>query len=399
MVNGDYLIIDGSMGEGGGSILRLSAGFSVLFRRPIIVKNIRANRTKPGLRLQHMLGLQALRDLTNGTLKGDFVGSTQIKFVPGPISKDHLDIHIRTAGSIALLSQTLQNAAILSESIDKLTINMIGGGTFGLGAPDPYYLNNVTYMYFEKMGYSCKLTDIKDGFYPKGGAAATLVINPIKNPHKDLKPLSLHLGVNNSLAGTIKEKKINIKSISGFIVVSKNLENAKVGERILKSIINNLRKKRVLEDITATSNLNYNSIVKIKIKYINSLNPGVGLSIWANFDNDVIVSSGTLLGKRGLKSEILGEMAVNSLMEQLAPGINMDTYLSDQIIPLLYLYSEFSDYASSEPIEIRVAKVTKHMKTNIDLLNRFKEKKYLLKEEKISLKNGEKKSIWKFSYL
>jgi len=47
----EYIEIDGSFGEGGGSILRLSAGYSVLFNQPIIISNIRANRPTPGLRL------------------------------------------------------------------------------------------------------------------------------------------------------------------------------------------------------------------------------------------------------------------------------------------------------------------------------------------------------------
>ena len=60
MNNNNYLEIDGSLGEGGGAILRLSAAYSVLFKIPITIKNIRANRPKPGLRLQHLLGLKTL---------------------------------------------------------------------------------------------------------------------------------------------------------------------------------------------------------------------------------------------------------------------------------------------------------------------------------------------------
>ena len=66
----DILSIDGTLGEGGGSILRLAAGFSVLFNTPIHLQNIRANRNPPGLRLQHQLGLESLQKLSNGQLLG-----------------------------------------------------------------------------------------------------------------------------------------------------------------------------------------------------------------------------------------------------------------------------------------------------------------------------------------
>ena len=63
MTKGNILEIDGSFGEGGGAILRIAAGFSYLFNQPIQIKNIRANRPKPGLRMQHLMGLKALTEL------------------------------------------------------------------------------------------------------------------------------------------------------------------------------------------------------------------------------------------------------------------------------------------------------------------------------------------------
>ena len=64
MTTHQYLEIDGSLGEGGGAIVRIGAGFSILFKRPIRIKNIRANRPKPGLRMQHFIGLKTLSELT-----------------------------------------------------------------------------------------------------------------------------------------------------------------------------------------------------------------------------------------------------------------------------------------------------------------------------------------------
>ena len=50
--------IDGSIGEGGGQILRTSVALSALTLKPIIVKNIRAKRDKPGLRNQHVTAIK-----------------------------------------------------------------------------------------------------------------------------------------------------------------------------------------------------------------------------------------------------------------------------------------------------------------------------------------------------
>jgi len=47
-------IIDGSQGEGGGQVLRISSALSAILGLPIKINNIRAGRSKPGLRPQHL---------------------------------------------------------------------------------------------------------------------------------------------------------------------------------------------------------------------------------------------------------------------------------------------------------------------------------------------------------
>ena len=274
----DYLSIDGTMGEGGGSITRLAAGFSILFNQPIHLWNIRANRNPPGLRLQHQLGLESLQKLSNGELSSIDVGTTDLKFIPGVEGRTNLDVKIRTAGSIALLSQTIQTAFIQSNRVKSIKINYIGGGTFGMGAPDPYYLNNVAYHLFSQMGYKCHIDIQKNGYYPKGGAMASLTIEPVQNV-SDLKSLVI-------------KKKGELLEVGGIIVCSENLKKPQVAERIQKSIKENLRKHPYFSKVSESK-------FNIKTIYEKTLNPGVGLSIWGKFDH-TIIGTGTILGKRGV---------------------------------------------------------------------------------------------------
>jgi RNA 3'-terminal phosphate cyclase (ATP) len=48
------VIIDGSMGEGGGQVLRTSLALSLVTGRSLRIKNIRAGRKQPGLLRQHL---------------------------------------------------------------------------------------------------------------------------------------------------------------------------------------------------------------------------------------------------------------------------------------------------------------------------------------------------------
>ena len=53
-------VIDGSQGEGGGSILRLATALALINHEQIKIVNIRKKRANPGLRSQHLFALKAL---------------------------------------------------------------------------------------------------------------------------------------------------------------------------------------------------------------------------------------------------------------------------------------------------------------------------------------------------
>ena len=54
------LTIDGSYGEGGGQILRSALTLSALLGWPVRLEKIRARRRQPGLRPQHLRGIEAV---------------------------------------------------------------------------------------------------------------------------------------------------------------------------------------------------------------------------------------------------------------------------------------------------------------------------------------------------
>ena len=53
--------IDGSDGEGGGQIFRLSIGLSAVTGLPVVNHSVRANRSKPGLAPQHLACIRSVQ--------------------------------------------------------------------------------------------------------------------------------------------------------------------------------------------------------------------------------------------------------------------------------------------------------------------------------------------------
>ncbi|MBW2072631.1 MAG: hypothetical protein JRI89_15435 [Deltaproteobacteria bacterium] len=60
MYLGKSIVIDGSYGEGGGQIVRTSLALAAMSGQRCRITNVRANRSKPGLRPQHLTAVSCL---------------------------------------------------------------------------------------------------------------------------------------------------------------------------------------------------------------------------------------------------------------------------------------------------------------------------------------------------
>ena len=95
------IVIDGSMGEGGGQILRSALTLSLVTGKTIRITDIRAGRKKPGLRPQHLAAARAAAAIGQARLTGDALGSRELTFEPGGVKGGENRFEVRTAGSTA----------------------------------------------------------------------------------------------------------------------------------------------------------------------------------------------------------------------------------------------------------------------------------------------------------
>ena len=152
--------IDGSYGEGGGQILRTSLMLSAITKKPFRIFNIRKKRKKPGLMHSHLNTLNAIAEITNAKVIGNYLNSTEVEFYPNEVENKFLKINIGTAGSITLLLQAL---------IPVVKKIRVIGGTDVPFSPTTDYFSHVFLSILNKFGIKTKLKIIKRGFYPKGG--------------------------------------------------------------------------------------------------------------------------------------------------------------------------------------------------------------------------------------
>jgi RNA 3'-terminal phosphate cyclase (ATP) len=167
--------IDGSRGEGGGQILRTSLALSMITRKPLRIRRIRAGRKRPGLQPQHLACVQAAAQLCNAHTTGAEVHSQELEFAPGAECREHLSIDIGTAGSTTLVVQTILVPAIVGGRALHATVI---GGTHNPMAPPFEFLDRVFLPHLRAMGAHVTLTLDKHGVFPGGGGRLSLEVRP-----------------------------------------------------------------------------------------------------------------------------------------------------------------------------------------------------------------------------
>lgn len=179
------LVIDGSMGEGGGQILRTSLALSLCFGQPLQIHSIRQARSPPGLRPQHLAAVRAATEISGAEVSGNKIGSQDLRFVPDTVEAGEYHFDIGTAGSASLVLQTVLPALSQVGTASRLVIE---GGTHNERAPTFEFMNLALLPILRRMGIQCRLSLERAGYYPAGGGAIRAEIAPTSG----LAPLCLN---------------------------------------------------------------------------------------------------------------------------------------------------------------------------------------------------------------
>lgn len=177
--------IDGSVGEGGGQILRTSLALAMCAGQPFALARIRARRAKPGLMRQHLTCVQAAAAVCGATVQGAELGSGTLVFEPGPVRAGDYTFSVGTAGSCTLVLQTVWPALMLADAPSRLTLS---GGTHNPMAPPFHFLERCYAPLLRRLGADAELSLRRLGFYPAGGGEIEVTVHPAGEA---LKPFDL----------------------------------------------------------------------------------------------------------------------------------------------------------------------------------------------------------------
>lgn len=319
------LIIDGSMGEGGGQILRTSLGLSLVTGRPFHIKRIRAGRKKPGLMRQHLTAVKAATQIGHAQVQGDVIGSQELVFIPGAVEAGRYEFSVGTAGSTTLVLQTVLPALLVAGQESQLTLR---GGTHNPYAPPFDFLVKSFLPLLERMGASVQAELKKPGFYPAGGGELTVQVCPCHQLHR-LELLE---------RGDIK-KRLATATV------------ARLPENITQRELKTVQRKLNWEAESLQVNVSRSS-------------PGPGNVITLEIASEAVTEVFTGFGVKGLAAEKVPLAPIKEVRDYLVAGVPVGRYLADQlIIPM----------AMAGGGRFRTLALSQHTRTNIEVVKMFLE--------------------------
>ena len=323
----DLVLIDGSIGEGGGQALRLSVALAAATGTPLRVTDIRANRNNPGLRPQHLAAVKAVAALCDAETQGLKVGSREITFGPRKVPSGNVKVDVGTAGSVTLVLQAVLGAlSAPGAGPSKVTVT---GGTDVIMAPSWDYFAHVLVPTLGRAGLDMDMECQRRGFFPKGGGKVVLHTEELVGPLRSIVP-----------------ERTEEPTIHGSIVWSG------LPDHIPKRIDHAMRKELV--DLP---------VERIRKKHVEAESPGVVATLWAEMGDAVVGAS--MVGRRGLPSERIGEELAREVKADIEAGATADVHLLDQLV----VHSHLARPGSKQ----RARQVSDHARTVMEVASRFNE--------------------------
>lgn len=319
------VVIDGSLGEGGGQVLRTSLSLSVVTGKPLQITNIRANRSQPGLKHQHRQAVQAAAAICQADVEGSSLGSTSLSFHPGSVQGGEYRFSIPTAGSASLVMQTVFYPLAFADRDSQVTVQ---GGTHVRWSPCYHYLEQQWLSYLERMGYQAALTLQKTGYYPKGGGEIRARIQP--GPGKT--PLKL----------TERGELVHVRGIAAVTDLPDHITR-----RMRDRVVSRVGHKYPLQDI--------------RTRELAGHDKGAFLFLSAVFEEST--AGFCALGERGKRAEIVADEAIDQLLDFIDGSGCVDRFVADQLLIPMAI-------AQGKSL-LKVSEITSHLVTNALIIQEF----------------------------
>ncbi len=339
------ITIDGSLGEGGGQILRSALALSLITQQPFTMHNIRAKRPKPGLMRQHLACVHAAAAVCGvdvATIAGAALGSSTLTFTPAPVRGGEYSFNVGSAGSCMLVLQTVLWPLLLADQASSLNLQ---GGTHNPLAPSASYVQHTLPQVLAQTGGRVTIDLERHGFYPAGGGVLRVAVEPA--PAGKLKPLRF----------TKRGALVAAHAICLHAGVPTNVAD------------------RELEELAKQLGWGKEQLHNRALRQ----NEGPGNALMAVLQYENITDAFTAFGERSVSAEQVARDVVEQVREYQTSTAPVGEYLADQLMLPLALAGA-GEYVATT--------ISEHSRTNAAVIEAFLPVHFEFSAQADSPKNG-----------
>jgi RNA 3'-terminal phosphate cyclase (ATP) len=316
------LEIDASLGEGGGQIVRTALALAVCTGTAVSLHNIRARRSNPGLRAQHLAAVHAAAAICAARVEGAALASPLLRFEPGQVRPGRYEIDVGTAGSTMLVLQTI---FLPLAQCDRPSEILLRGGTHNPLAPTFEFVRDAWLPLLARLGFGARVELLRHGFFPRGGGLVRALIEP----RRAAAPLEL------MERGAVRARTARI------LLCGLPEHVARREAAVLRERLDIAPEACVTETVTAD---------------------GRGNAVHVHLDCEHVSAVFAGFGKPGVPAErVAGDLAL-AVERYLAADVAVELHLADQL--LLPLALAAGGRFSTEP-------PSSHTQTNAQVIARF----------------------------
>ena len=306
--------------------MRFGVPLAALTGQALHLTNIRARRDPPGLRPQHLKAVEAVTQWCQGTLEGGTVGSRELVFRPGSLTRaGHFRWDIGTAGSTTMLGLALLPLAAFARGPQTFHLT---GGLFQDFAPSAFHLQHALLPLVRRMGLHADLQILRPGYVPTGGGCMALTVEPVQH---------------NLFSLSMPERRETLRYWG--LALSSHLQQRQVSRRMAHICQKVLQQRGLHADLEL---LDDNTAPQA----------GAVLAVFAE-GPDALVGADQA-GARRRPAEAIGQFVARTLLKDVQSGATVDRYLADQVIIFAALAAGTSTFL--------LPRITDHVQTNIWLV-------------------------------
>lgn len=317
------ITIDGSLGEGGGQIIRTALALALVTGRSFRIERVRARRPKPGLQRQHLTAVLAAAQIGRAEVRGAAVGSPEFTFTPGRVEPGEYHFNIGTAGSTSLVLQTVLPPLMFAGGPSRLVLE---GGTHNPLAPPFDFLQKTFLPLVNRLGPQVTIELERFGFYPAGGGKIHVAIEP-----------------------GVSRQRLDIN------------ERGPVRRARARALVVNLPLSIAQRELVVVGQILGLSTDQLQAETSsNAYSPGNIVII--EVESERLTELFTGIGERGVRAETVAERVAREAERYLALGAPVGEHLADQLLVPLALAGGGS-YTTGP--------LSPHTTTNIEIIRKF----------------------------